>query len=513
MKRGLGYGLLAAFVWLAPAQAQKFYPDDPIWQEPPPRDTVDPQEVALSGVLEYFTNQFTRPGERQPAEGVIPAQNANTLGEVPDSSWFTNRHGRNRMTLDELVAGPGNADPPRQDEPWRVLTVKRYGDRTGMLIADADNTVYLLRFDPGRHVELQTGAQMVSSKFYYAAGYNVLESYLVDFDRERLVVPDGAEEITSFGELRDLLPEDIDRFLEFVARNSERGYRAVATRAPYTKILGNYQLYGTRSDDPNDIVPHEHRRDLRGMWALHAWLGNNQFLPANTLDAVVSSDGAQYIRRYIIDFFKTLGAGENGPKEARDGNEYRFNLNRALKNVATMGVVSPAWAKADYPGLRGVGRFEGDRFDADAWTADTYFVTWTNRLPDDLYWGAKLVMSFTDEEIRAIVDTGGYSDTRATCDRKQVGAVIVVDYQVAATGYNGSIRGLPHCDEVGHDMVDGHCVRTIHAEMNALAQAARRGVRIEGAFIYTTASPCWSCFRVLVNAGIRRFVYGEAYRE
>ena len=102
---------------------------------------------------------------------------------------------------------------------------------------------------------------------------------------------------------------------------------------------------------------------------------------------------------------------------------------------------------------------------------------------------------------------------RATCDRKHVGAVIVVDRQVAATGYNGSVRGLPHCDEAGHDMVGGHCVRTIHAEMNALAQGARRGVRLEGAWIYTTASPCWACFRVLVNAGIERFVFAEPYRE
>lgn len=104
------------------------------------------------------------------------------------------------------------------------------------------------------------------------------------------------------------------------------------------------------------------------------------------------------------------------------------------------------------------------------------------------------------------------ASARATCNRKHVGAVIVVDQQVAATGYNGSVRGLPHCDEIGHDMVDGHCVRTIHAEMNALAQAARRGVRVEGAWIYTTASPCWDCFRVLVNAGVQRFVYGEPYR-
>jgi len=102
---------------------------------------------------------------------------------------------------------------------------------------------------------------------------------------------------------------------------------------------------------------------------------------------------------------------------------------------------------------------------------------------------------------------------RATCDRKHVGAVIVVERQVVATGYNGSVRGMPHCDEVGHDVVAGHCVRTIHAEMNALAQAASRGVAVEGAGIYTTASPCWDCFRVLVNAGIERFIFGEPYRE
>lgn len=102
---------------------------------------------------------------------------------------------------------------------------------------------------------------------------------------------------------------------------------------------------------------------------------------------------------------------------------------------------------------------------------------------------------------------------RATCDRKHVGAVIVVDKQVVATGYNGSVRGMPHCDEAGHDMEAGHCVRTIHAEMNAIAQAASRGVAVEGSSIYTTASPCWACFRVLVNAGIRRFIYAEGYRE
>ncbi len=103
--------------------------------------------------------------------------------------------------------------------------------------------------------------------------------------------------------------------------------------------------------------------------------------------------------------------------------------------------------------------------------------------------------------------------SRATCDRKYVGAVIVRDRTILSTGYNGSIRGMPHCTEVGHMMEEGHCVATIHAEMNAIIQAARHGVRIEGASIYITASPCWNCFKALANAGIRRICYGEFYRD
>jgi dCMP deaminase len=103
--------------------------------------------------------------------------------------------------------------------------------------------------------------------------------------------------------------------------------------------------------------------------------------------------------------------------------------------------------------------------------------------------------------------------TRSTCERKHVGAVIVRDKTILSTGYNGSVRGLPHCDEIGHLMVDGHCVRTIHAEMNAIIQAAKNGTAIDGAAIYVTASPCWACFKSIANAGVRRIVYGEFYRD
>jgi dCMP deaminase len=103
--------------------------------------------------------------------------------------------------------------------------------------------------------------------------------------------------------------------------------------------------------------------------------------------------------------------------------------------------------------------------------------------------------------------------SRATCDRKLVGAVIVRDKTILSTGYNGSIRGMPHCSETGHMMEDGHCVATIHAETNAVLQAAKNGVSIDGATVYVTASPCWSCFKMITNAGIKRIVYGEFYRD
>jgi dCMP deaminase len=103
--------------------------------------------------------------------------------------------------------------------------------------------------------------------------------------------------------------------------------------------------------------------------------------------------------------------------------------------------------------------------------------------------------------------------TRSTCNRKHIGAVIVRGKTILATGYNGSIRGLAHCDEAGHEMDNTHCVRTIHAEANAIVQSARHGVRIEDSEIYITASPCYDCFKMIANVGIRKIYFGEFYRD
>jgi dCMP deaminase len=121
----------------------------------------------------------------------------------------------------------------------------------------------------------------------------------------------------------------------------------------------------------------------------------------------------------------------------------------------------------------------------------------TQRVPWDVYF----------------MNIAGVVASRSTCQRKFVGAVIVRDKTILSTGYNGSIRGMPHCTEVGHMMENDHCVATIHAEANAIIQAAKNGVIIEGGTIYVTASPCWSCFKMIANGGVRRICYGEFYRD
>ena len=404
--------ILALTVFVAPAAAQKFYPDDPLEKEPTLWPTLDPQTRALSDILELFNHTFGEPGERHPEGGVIPAGGVNTMGDVMDGAWFENRHARHRFSPEGLKRGPGDDRPPTTDEKWRVLTLKKFGFRPGILIADSTNQLYLLRFDPKGWLEMATGADVVSSKILYALGYFVPENYIVYLEREQLALADGAESVTSSGGSRDIIEEDIENFLLAVARDPERGYRAVATRIPgsWEGLLGPYQVFGTRSDDPNDIVPHEHRRDLRGLFVFSSWIQHHRMGAVYTLDALVMQEDVPVIRHYLIDFFATLGSGGVEPSKPYSGNEKKFDFGNTFKNIAGMGVYSPRWMRARYPKYRSVGHFEYETFIPDRWKASATIAPFANRLPDDTYWAAKQVMTFTDDDIRALVSTGQYRD-------------------------------------------------------------------------------------------------------
>ena len=111
---------------------------------------------------------------------------------------------------------------------------------------------------------------------------------------------------------------------------------------------------------------------------------------------------------------------------------------------------------------------------------------------------------------------------RSTCDRGRLGCVIARDNQILATGYAGSPAGLPHCDDVGHLMrkvihsdgtISQHCVRTVHGEQNAICQAAKRGISIDGATMYLKMTPCRTCAMLIINCGIKRVVCEKHYHD
>jgi hypothetical protein len=414
--RGLVVGLVCLAAILpatALAQGPRFYPDDPLAAEPAPLPVGDVQPRALSMLLEAVSASFTTTGQRHPDGGVIPAQGLNTLGEVMDGDWYVNRHARRRMTIAQLQQGPRGDRPPVPDGPLQVLVVRRFGFQPGLLVADGRNELYVLRFDVRGYAGLTTGAQIVASRFLHALGYHVSEDYLLTFDRQRLVIHESGQAMSSAGRRRPLTPEDVDAFLRELPAGPGGTYRAVATRVPERRqaLLGPFQVWGTRSDDPNDTVPHEHRRDLRGLFVFAAWLNLTEARAVSTQDVLVSVDGVDRVRHFFVNLTSALGSrGFGGPKPGWQGHELvHAGLGGIARNIASLGVVTPAWMREKHPRLPEVGTFGSQTFDPEAWTTTEPVPPFVNRLPDDTFWAARQVMAFTDEEIRAIVQVGRYS--------------------------------------------------------------------------------------------------------
>ncbi len=219
------------------------------------------------------------------------------------------------------------------------------------------------------------------------------------------------------GKTRGLLEEDIDEFLKDVPLDPSRGYRSVATRVPPGVPLGPFQFYTTRADDPNDLFPHEHLRALRGFFVFSSWINHIRAAAPATLDMLVEEDFGsgeiRHIRHYLIDFFNSLGSGVGRQKEVREGNDPIFSMESIARTFGQFGVYTPRWMKATFPNLPAVGRFEAQTFEPAAWQPNYESMPFRNRLPDDEFWAAKILMSMTDDDIRTVVKTGQYSNPEA----------------------------------------------------------------------------------------------------
>ena len=401
--------------------ARKFYDDDPLLKEPAPLRVEKARPRKISDIYDLFSHVLGTPGEKQTVTRKIVAQDINTLGEVLEGSWYVKRHARRRMSLQQLAAGPGDTSAPADGE-WSVVSAKSEGITPGFLVRDVKGRLYFLKFDPIANPELATAADVISSKFFHALGYHVPENYIVFLERSRLKLNPGVTFRDAQGRRRNLTSRDMGEILAKVPRDSDGRMRATASLLVPGDALGPFRYFGTRADDPNDTVPHEHRRSLRGLHVFCAWLGHEDSRAINSLDTLVAEAGLRYVRHFLIDFGSTLGSASTKANSPRSGYEQFFTWRSSAKEFFTLGLYVPKWATIDYPELASVGRFSSEHFDPRQWTPEYPNPAFNNRLPEDELWAAEQVMEFSDNEIRAIVKTGRYSDPEA---EKYVGDVLI----------------------------------------------------------------------------------------
>ena len=425
----------------------RFFPDDPLWTDDDRAlDASKAAEQEDSNGYDFLVNTFLNPGERRD----VRALNVNTRDEVPDSSWFTNRIGRRELAIEELVRGPDQQAGPISLDGWVVSGPKGSGVQPGFRMRDPSGQLYQIEVDPPSNPELATGAEIIGTAFYYAIGYHTVEVYLSELDAASLVIADTARIRDPGGKQRPFTRRDLDLVFRRAARRPDGRYRVLASKFAPGRPLGNFRYYGTRPDDPNDIVPHEHRRELRGARVFGAWLNHDDSRGVNSLDMLEPREGGGgYIKHYMFDFGSILGSGTVFAQRHRAGNEYIFEMAPGWRSLATLGLWVRPWMLIDYPDVPpSIGRLEGEAFDPAAWKPEYPNPAFENMRPDDAFWAARIVARFSDAAIRAIVQKARYTDPRATeymtetliARRNKVlntwlnGVNPVVDFSLASSG-------------------------------------------------------------------------------
>src|SRR5262245_31121538 len=389
-----------------------FYPDDPIWSDDDTtRDASKVVAVDDSGGYDFLVNTFGHAA----STANVRAMNVNTIDEVPDSSWFVNRIGQYEMSLDELRRGADRVQTISLDG-WLVAGGKEGGITPGFRMTDPSGDTYEIKFDPPANPEMSSGAEIISADFYHAFGYNTVDGYLAELDPDRVEIAETAKIYDPLsGKKRRLERRDVDNVLRRAARQPNGKYRVLASRFADGKPLGNFRYYRTRPDDPNDLVPHEHRRELRGARVFGAWLNHVDSRGVNSLDMLVDEYGRKYIKHYMFDFGATLGSGSLSGQAPRVGSEYIFEQKPGWLTLATLGLYTRPWMHIDYPAVPpAVGRLETEAFDPAGWKPEYPNPAFDNMRPDDAFWAARIVAKFSNDAIRVIVDKARFSDPRAT---------------------------------------------------------------------------------------------------
>ncbi|MGB5673337.1 MAG: hypothetical protein WBO43_02190 [Gemmatimonadota bacterium] len=371
-------------------------------EEPAYREPLEAQLLlrdAISGQVAKGISVRRLAGENH------EALNLTHYDEVVNSSWFEHRNGQRRLNPDETFRGPTTGTGPDTTGPIVLTQAKLQGISPGFHIQDSRGVRYVVKFDPRGFQYLSSSAGVIANRLMYAAGYHVPEDYIFRFRRAHITgVMEGATYEDDDFEEHPLGIELVDEILARVDTLPDGRFLAVASQYVPGPPLGPFHFSGTREDDPNDWYAHEHRRDLRGLYVVSSWVNHVDMRFANTMDAFVEPG---FVRHYLIDFAASLGSGTIRPHNPREGAEYNLDFWASVARLFTLGFYRQGWEREPYGVIDpSIGWMQVETFDPGGWKANWPNEAFVNMTVRDGYWGAKLVGSFTDAQVRAAVRAG-----------------------------------------------------------------------------------------------------------
>ncbi len=342
----------------------------------------------------------------------IHAEDINVYDEVPDSAFFQNRHARKPLSPAEIEKGYSENDGPAAEGEVTVIKGKTEGLHPGFYVQDAAGGKYLLKFDGSSNLELNTTAEVVSSRIYHAIGYNVPQYTVFSFDSNRLVPGENATATDHTGFKKKLTPELLEELLIQLPRDNEGRLRASASKILAGENKGPFKFTGRRKDDPDDTILHERRRSIRALRIFAAWLNNNDTRHSNTLDMWVTENGRSYLKHFLIDFNSTFGGAAGGAKPPMFTHEHMIDYGEMTKNILGLGFRESDWQKR--------WKMAGEKINeppAQGYLDNNYFypekfkVQFTSYALNDLtradgFWAAKIIKSFSDEDLQAAIRAG-----------------------------------------------------------------------------------------------------------
>ena len=343
------------------------------------------------------------------------AQNVNSMDEVPNSSWWTNRIGQHAISPEEASRGACNGlDPLDPNETWTIVEAKPNGANPGFFI-EAPSGRYLLKFDGQVQPQRATSADIIGSRFYWTAGYHAPCNQVVYFDPSILRIAEDATTEDVYGNDVPISAADIAKVLDAGFRLRNGLIRVSASAFLPGRPIGPFEYEGTRGDDPNDRVPHEHRRELRGNKILAAWLNHHDAREQNSLDVwIEAGESSGYLQHYMIDFGDCFG-GRFGLNELdrRTGHSYFVDWEHIPVDFFTLGIYPRPWYRAELnEEVEIFGYYTAKDFIATDWHTDYPNAAFIEARYDDELWMARIIARFSDEHIRHIVSAGQLTNPR-----------------------------------------------------------------------------------------------------